>query len=322
MLSPASTIRSGLFAQAVDGLGLSATQLQALSIERDNAATLAQAIREAVQRARTQGLDAFAPDSTTLQTAVSTSALRELFATVIGAPYSQADEASNLPDYGPLNLAQWSKAEEALAAQVARQDSMRPPGEGGGPQYARGHWYINGEAYTTEEALLTVRMGKLGNLDELLATHLNGLAVNTELARKLMRVMDDMKRRQDLREAQAAANGSAPATFPASTDFGTFVTAAGLTVQELMDLGLRFKGEASALRSLGANALAGTSATAGEYDEAITELQSIFDSLNTENDVKRLRVDSLHNERMSTLVGMSSLLEGTLTQARTVGRNL
>jgi cellobiose phosphorylase len=170
--------------------------------------------------------------------------------------------------------------------------------------------------------LLTVRMGKLGNLDELLATHLNGLAVNTELARKLMRVMDDMKRRQDLREAEAAANGSATATFPASTDFGTFVTAAGLTVQELMDLALRFKGEASALRSLGANALAGTSATAGEYDEAITELQSIFDSLNTENDIKKLRVDSLHNDRMSTLVGMSSLLEGALTQARTVGRNL
>ena len=325
MLSSSSTIRTGQYAETIHGVGLVGSDLQSLRDQRSNAAALGQAIREALQRARDQGLGAFAPDSGTLQVpSVPLDDLRALFSTVLRTPYCEADEAPGLPDYGPLSLGQWSEAEATLAVQVARDDSMLSPGQGGGPHYARGRWYINGEPYTTAEVFFTVRMGNLGGLDQELASNLDVLVANTQLARDLLSVLADMARRDDLRQAQAeaAGHGATGPVFQGHDDFTVFVEAAGRTVPEVMDLGRRFKGDDSALFKVGALALVNANVLRTDYRDAMTELQALFDSINTENDVKKLRVDSLHNTRMNLLEGLSSYLDNAQQQGKTVGHNL
>jgi hypothetical protein len=52
------------------------------------------------------------------------------------------------------------------------------------------------------------------------------------------------------------------------------------------------------------------------------ELQSMFDGINSDNDIVKLRVDSLHNARLNMLVGVSDYLSSARAQSRTVGRNL
>lgn len=332
MLSATSTVRTGQYAEAIAGVGLQGPDVQALRTDRDNAAALGQAIREALQRARLEGLSAFAPDTGTLQvdpSLMSLATLRDIFSTVLGVPYAQADEAPGLPPYGPLSLPQWSQAEATLATQVARDASMLPAEQGGGAQYARGRWYVNGEPYTTAELFYTVRIGNLGNLDQELATNLNTLSANTRLARQVMALLAEMKPREDLRraEAEAAHQTDIGPVFDGHDDFTVLVEDAGLTVPEVMDIGRRFKGPDSYLVKVGGLALQDTPThdtnIAGvDYAGSITELQAIFDSINSENDVKKLRVDSLQNSRTSMLEGLSGYLAGARTQALTVERNL
>ena len=328
MATPSVTLRTALVAEAITGLGMDALETQALRDGRDDAAALAQAIREAVARAREQGLSAFTPDSATLQLpgSVTLQERRDLFGQVIGLPYQAGDEAlyAGLPDHGPLTLAQWSAAEDALALHVAREDSKLMPVAGGGPQYARGRWFVNGEPYSMAELFLTVRMGNLGALDGELAKDLNTLSANTNLARDLMEVLADMKRRAHLRQAQADAAGVSSVVFTAGNDFQAFVEAAGRTVPELMDLGFRFKGSGSTLQQAGAQALLTPPGTISSslYADAMTELQALFDSINAQNDVKKLRVDALHNARTSVLEGMSAFVGSDVQQKKTVGRNL
>jgi hypothetical protein len=326
MATPNVTMRSALSAEATSGLARSAVQTQAPLNRRDSAVALAQALREALERARAQGLSAFAPDSATLELSgsVTLQERRDLFGMVIGQPHQAGDETAypGVPDYGPLSLAQWSEAEEALALYIAREDSKLAAGAGGSPQYARGRWFVNGESYTMAELFLTVRMGNLGALDDELAQNLNILVANTNLARDAVEVLADMKRRARLREAQAAA---APATqFLAGDDFKVFIEAAGRTVPEVMNLGTRIKGANSYLQQLGSLALLTPPGTVSSslYNDAMTELQGLFDSINAENDVKKLRVDTLHNARASTLEGMSAFLSSDVQQKKAVGRNL
>ena len=491
MATPAVTLRTALVSEAITGLGLDAAQTLTLREARDDAATLARAIREALERAREQGLSAFAPDSATLQVpgSVTSQERRDLFGKVIGQPFQAGDESvyPGLPGYGVLSLAQWSAAEDALALYMAREDSKLTPGAGGGPQYARGRWFVNGEPYTMAELFLTVRMGNLGALDGELAKDLNTLSTNTNLARDLMEVLADMKRRRVYREAELQDPAPSPAynaasqyivedrvsyngktyratgvnssgtysatalysvgdhvyyqgkyyemisakqsdqygqwtvgespsnasywkpvaaysdttkydkgdyvlyngqyyemtkyyhkpffgdnytqgieptnreywsaplmpdqgnsflsgvaptdtqywalveaqpnpspSYQSSTDFAAFIVAAGRTVSEVMDLGTRFKGANSALNRLGAAASSTPPAqvSSRDYADAMTELQALFDSINAQNDVKKLRVDALHNARTSVLEGMSALLSSDVQQAKNVGRNL
>jgi hypothetical protein len=325
MLSSTSAVRFGLYAQSVDGLGLDGVSLQALRDHRANVAALGQGIREALERARNQGLSAFAPDTGTLQVlSVSSSALRDLFTSVLEAPYSKADEAPDVPDYGAWTLAEWSEAEETLAIEQARLDSMLPPGLGGGPQHARGRWYVNGEPFTMAELFLTVRLGNVGNIDQALASDLNTLIANTELARSVMAVMSDMMRRRDKREAEAADAGASNPHYIAILDFTPFVESAGLTLDYLQRLALQFKGASSVLAAVCAEVQQNSGATivSSNYDDALTELQSMFDSINSQNDIKKLRVDSLHNNRMNMLQGLSEYLSGVQQQAQIAERNL
>lgn len=326
MLSSISTTRTGQYAETIDGLGAGGQSgLPALRDERANAAALGQAIRDALQSARDQGLGAFAPDTGTLQVpTVPLAELRDLFTSVLRVPYCSADQTPDLPDYGALSLEQWSQAEATLAIRVARDDSMLPPANGGGPQYARGFWYVNGEPYTTAELFLTLRMGTLGNLDRQLADNLNILSANTELARELMAVLAEMKRRTQMRTADALAAGTSDnITFIPNDDFAAFVEAAGLTVARIGELAAQLPGGRTNLTTLSqlAEKNAAT-AEAGDYIGAMGELQSMFDGINSDNDIVKLRVDSLHNARLNMLVGVSDYLSSARAQSRTVGRNL
>lgn len=328
MLSPTSTVRADLYSQEISGIGLMAAEAEALNGWRDAASVLAQAIRDALNRARTEGLGAFEPNSATLSVpaSVSLTALRSLFAVVLRQPYLPADAAIDpvLPEHGPLSLEQWSHAEEALTLYAAKEASKLSPGAGGGPQYARGRWFVNGEPYSVAELLLTVRMNGVTALDGELANDLNALATNTELARHLMSVLGDMKRRSHFREAEAARQGWADAVFLPSLDYTPFVQGTALTVAALSDLGVRLKGAGSDLKRLG-DAASSTSAgviSRSDYTNAMLELQSLFDSINAQNDVKKLRVDTLHNARTAMLEGMSAFVSSDLLQKKWVEQNL
>jgi hypothetical protein len=329
-----STMRSGLYAQQIAGIGLSSADRQTLRDWQGRAEALAQAISEAITTARRTGLEAFAPDSATLSaslqaTGLSATELRELFAATIGQPYSAADAAADqalypgLPDHGALTLAQWSQAVQALQVEVARQGSMLPPGEGGGLSHALGQWYVNGERYTLAELLLTVRMGTLTETDRALETDLNTMLANTNLARELLGVLAEMKRIRSLKEAAVLPPATEP-VFNARTDFQAAVEGTQVTLSELMDYGIRFKGDSSYLQASGAAALASATSTitSADFGYTMDELQALFDSVNAENQVKRLQVQSVQNARMAVLEGMSSVMAGQLLTNQFVGRNL
>ena len=339
MQAATSTMRAGLYAQQIVGIGLNSTERQTVLAGIAQADALAQAIREAITRGRNAGLDAFAPDSATLQVAgVSTAALRQLFGAVIGHPYSAAHESADqllypgLPDHGALTLAQWSQAVQALELHAAQQGSLLPPAEGGGLRHAQGHWFVNGEPYTLAELFLTVRMGNVTATDKALETDLDTLRANTNLARELLAVLADMKRRRDLKVAAVVPPSPAPtgfsaataAQFNARTDFQAFVEASKLSLSELMGYGTRFKGTDSYLQESGAAALASSTNTisSANYGYTMDELQALFDSVNAENQVKRLKVQSVQNARTAVLEGMSSFMAGQTDTNQKVGRNL
>jgi hypothetical protein len=334
MQAATSTMRAGLYAQQILGIGLNATDRQTLRDWQDRTEALAQAIGEAISAARLGGLDAFAPDSATLSaslqaTGLTSAELRKLFAEVVGHPYSAADAAADqalypgLPDHGALTLAQWSQAVQALQVEVACQGSMLPPVEGGGLRHALGQWYVNGERYTLAELFLTVRMGNLTETDKALETDLNTMLANTNLARELLVVLAEMKRLRGQREAAVVPPATEP-VFNARTDFQAAVEATKVTLSELMDYGSRFKGDGSYLQSSGASALASATSTitSADYGYTMDELQALFDSVNAENQVKRLQVQSVQNARMAVLEGMSNFMSGQLLTNQTVGRNL
>lgn len=330
MQASTSTLRAGLYAQQIIGIGLNSDDRQTLRDWQDRTRALAQAVREAMARARGAGLDAFAPDSSTLQTTgLSSGQLRKLFAEVVGHPYSAADAAADqalypgLTDHGVLTLAQWSQAVLALESEAARQSSMLPPGEGGGLSHAQGQWFVNGEPFTLAELFLTVRMGALTETDKALETDLNTMLANTNLARDLLAVLADMKRRRNLMVAALVPPATEP-VFNAATDFKAYVEAAGLDLSALMGYGTRFKGASSYLKASGEAALVSSSATisSADYGYTMDELQALFDSVNAENQVKRLQVQSVQNARMAVLEGMSSFMAGQTLTNRTVGRNL
>jgi len=346
-----STMRAGLYAQEIVGIGLNSTERQTVRVLQASAEALAQAIREAMARARSTGLDAFAPDGATLSatlsaTGLSSAQLRTLFAGVIGHPYSAAYKSADqllypgLPDHGALTLAQWSQAVQALEVEVARQSSALPPSEGGGIRHALGQWYVNGERYTLAELFLTVRMGNVTATDKALETDLNTMLNNTNLARELLAVLADMKRQRDLLVASKAPDDP---EFLAKAHFADFVKKTGLTVDKINEYGSKFKGATSSyLNRFEFTAGTGstpdlclyvpdpkkapttkvTTVTLADYGYTMDELQALFDSVNAENQVKRLQVQSVQNARTALLEGMSSFMAGQTDTNQKLGRNL
>ncbi|MEY3007390.1 MAG: hypothetical protein RI942_1732 [Pseudomonadota bacterium] len=327
MSSPSVTMRSGLYAEQVVGLRLSSVEAGQLRDKRLLAETLAQAIREAIAAARMSGVSAFSPDSALLVLALDTpeslNSVADIFAQVLGVPYRAVDELryQGLPAFDALSLEQWSKAEATLAEHVARLSSMLAPGEGGGVHHARGHWFVNGQGFTLAEMVMAIRMGNLNGLDKTLEADLNTMLANTTLARQLLSILANMKWQRGQLEADTAEGFLGP-EFDGVAHYGVFVEAAGLSVERLKELGTRFKGENSYLSRAGFAAEFGTLISSADYDDTMIEIQSLFDSVNTENDVKRSQVQARQNERMNMLEGMSNFYSGVSAVNLIAARNL
>lgn len=328
MSSPSVTMRSGLYAEQVVGLRLSGAEAGQLRDKRLLAETLTQAIREAIAAARLSGVSAFEPDSAllalTLDTPESLNSVADIFAQVLGVPYRAVDELryQGLPTYDALSLGQWSNAEATLAEHVARLSSMLAPGEGGGVHHARGQWFVNGQDFTLAEMVMAIRMGNLSDLDKTLETDLNTMLANTSLARQLLSILANMKWQRGQAEADTT-EGSLGPEFNGVAQYKVFVEAAGLSVDRLNELGTRFKGENSYLSRAGLAAeLEGGTISSADYDETMIEIQSLFDSVNTENDVKRLQVQARQNERTNMLEGMSNFYSGVSAVNLIAARNL
>ena len=326
MSSPSATMRSGLYAEQVLGVRLSTEESEQLRGNRLLAETAAQAIRDALGMARSSGRESFEPDSALLGLAsASPSANNELaaiFAQVLGVPFRAEDELSyvDMPAYGALTLGQWSNAEEALMKHVARLNSMLAPGEGGGVQHARGHWFVNGQDFTLAEMVMAIRMGNLNGLDKALETDLNTMLANTSLARQLLSILSNMKWQRG--QSDTDATFESDPIFDSITQFKDFADEAGLSLQRLRELGLQFRGSNSQLLAAGTAAEIAEALSETDYAETMLEIQSLFDSVNTENDVKRLRVQARQNERMNMLEGMSNFYSGVSAVNQIAARNL
>lgn len=331
-MSTAITMRSGLYPVDIIGSRVDATAQQALRSDMQQVGILAQAIRTAMAQARASGVDTFAPDSALLAvpvSSISTADLADWFADVIGHPYSAAQAQPGLPDYGALSLAQWSLAVEALEHRAARDASRLPPGAGGGPQHANGAWYVNGERYTLGELFIAVRMGSFANAEKSIADELNTLQANGVLARDLLAILTEMKR---ARIARATDSLQAVDTFEPAADFADLVIrmAPSRTLADISDYGTRLKGSASyvakAITAYYNNLLAPpaqqTTISREDYGYTMDEMQALFDTVNADNQVKQIRVQSLENARSTILDGLSGFLKGFAGQNVAVGRNL
>lgn len=328
------TMQTGFYAEQVSGVGLSDAELLAAQDQRALAQDLELAIRDAMANARLAGESAFEPDSALLVLQNQDDAYRDrvrlLFAELLNTPFTAEDEQlyPDLMPYGPLSLAQWSAVEQQLSAYSARLTSSFAPGDGGGVEYARGQWYINGQTYSLADLVLTIRLGNLNGLDSMLQSDLNTMVANTTLARQLMAITGDMKWRraqQELDVANAITNADqadTPVIFDAVTDYESYVDAAGLSSEALAELGLRFKGESSALFYANLQVLQNGTLTEAEYGDTINELQSLFDSINSENDVKRVMIETRQNERTNMLSSMSNFYKGASDVAEEVARTL
>lgn len=340
----ASTYHPGLTAVAVTGIGLSPTASQSLLETIEHAQALAQAIAQAVEAARQAGQGAFAPDDPQgflslpagLQAAYPVAAadgaayaLRlKLFEQVIGRPFSAQDardeQPAGLPQAQALTLPQWSDAVSALNHFAARSRSKLSPGEGGGPQTVEGVWYLQGERFTLGEVFLAVRMGNLLNLDRQLATGLNAVNTNTVFARDVLSALADMLR---IRGDKARTGGDPKlVTYDPDTDFKDVIEQARdgrtRTMAEYETLAGKLNRAVSYIQEAADAQRAGTTIPAVDYASLINEMRTLFDTLNADNQVQQLRVESLHNARNNVLETLSSAVKGFSTEASAVRRML
>ena len=328
------TLRNGFYAEEVSGISLSTAQRGSALDQGALANDLERTIRDAIATARQQGIGAFEPDSGLLLLPTDDPSYRDrvraLFAQVLNTSFSPEDEHlyPELPPHGPLSLAQWSTAEQQLAQYAARLASSFAPSDGGGVQYARGQWYVNGQLFSLAEMVMTIRLGNLSGLDSVLETDLNAMIANTELAKHLMAIVNDMKLQRAQKELEVAdaiesvEDADAALLFDAVTEYEAYVSAAGLTTEALANLGLRFKGADSALADAELQVIRDGTLNEAEYEDTIKELQSIFDGINSQNDVKRVMIENRQNERANMLISMSDFYKGAIAVAQVVARTL
>jgi hypothetical protein len=255
-----------------------------------------------------------------------------------------------LPEPGPLSLDDWSRAVEALALRVARDASLLPPGAGGGARQAYGAWFVNGERYTLAELFIAVRLGNVAMTETYLAGELDTLALNGRLARELLDLLSQMKR---YRAATPAIRSESTGVIdPNDKDKYLlkdllFDTKAGYTeiliavagasgpaardaalpiaqrqqkwLDEFSDYGEKLKGVGKSLMEKAAGR--GT-LPSDEYAELMTEIQAVFDSVNADNQVKQIRVQTIENTRLNQLLGVSNFLNGIEAQGKSIVRGL
>lgn len=326
--SAISNYHPGLTAVPVTGIGLQAGSVSALLNEVEAAEGLAAAIVEALGKARAVGVSDFAPDDArgflSLPVTLTDPIRTRLFEDVIGRPFSAADERSGLPEAGPLSLAQWSDAVSALRHFAARARSQLPPGQGGGPQMVEGAWYLNGERFTLGELFTAIRMGNFQNLERQIEKGLSTVAVNALFARDVLSSLSEMLRIRG-NKARQAGNANT-AQYDPTTDFKNVIETARdgrtRTMAEYEALAGKFNRTTSYIQIAAAAQRSGTMISAIDYASLINEMRTLFDTLNADNQVQQLKVESVQNARNNVLESVSAALKSANLEATAVRRNL
>jgi hypothetical protein len=313
-MNVASTYRPGLYAMDGVGLGLNAADVAQVASELDLVRGLQQAIGQAIRNARARGLGSFAPDEGILRLPPGMgSTLRDqLFQEVMGTTYT-----SLTLEAGQRSLEFWSQASDALAQYSAKKASTLPPAQGGGPQYANGHWYVNGEPYTLAELFLAVRMGSFQQMDNYVSQEVGTQSANAAMARKILSLLGAMKSAFSLGNT---TNG----TYSLDTQYKSLLDQAGLTLDEMSLLGQKTTLSTSQCASAAASYTASHSATmtGTDYGALVDEVRAVFDASNSSNQVQQLRVESAMNSRTNILEGMTAFLRGQVSEAKALARGL
>jgi hypothetical protein len=211
----------------------------------------------------------------------------------------------------------WSQASEALSEYAAKKASTLPPSEGGGPQYANGHWYVNGEPYTLAELFLAVRMGSFQQMDNYASQEVGTQSANAALARKILSLLGAMKSAFSLGNT---TNG----TYNLETQYKSLLDQAGLTLDEMSLLGQKTTLSTSQCASAAASYTANPDATmtGTDYGALVDEVRAVFDASNSGSQVQQLRVESAMNARTNILEGMTAFLRGQVSESKALARNL
>lgn len=313
-ISIISTFRPGLYAVDGTGLGYDETGVAQVSEELGFVRDLQKAISLAMANARGQGLNSFAPDEGILQLPQGmSSALRDrLFEEVMGTSYTSVNVAA-----GQRNLEFWSDAIEALVQHGAKKASTLPPAEGGGPQYANGHWFVNGEPYTLSELFLAVRMGSFQQMDNYVSLEVGTQSANAMLARKILTLLGEMKK---VFSQGNTSNG----TYNLGTHYKSLLDQAGITLDDMSLLGQKTTASTSQCATAAASYTANNSATmtGTDYGALVDEVRAVFDATNSNNQVQQIRVESAMNSRTNILEGMTAFLKGQIVESKSLARNL
>lgn len=329
----------GFTATPLTGTGRDAASVASLQGEIEAAQVLAQGLRAAIAAARRAGLDSFRPSDATLLDpsalpadpdptdpayAANLATLEAFFTERLGHPYAGS----------ALTLAQWSQALDALERWQGASASTLPPGQGGGNQYVKGTWYVNGQAFALAELFTLNRVNTYAEIDRLITDSLNVIAANNQVAKALTDLMGKLfKKSQE--NAWGTANkipkdwvDNAGQFVQLDADFttngnGSTGTAVKypLSLAKLLEYAQRYVGDNSMI-----SRLVGTTSTPGsliqpDFKDLINEVEQIAAAFAEDNQVAQLQNQSLFNARTNLLDGLGAFLKGQQTTRSTLARN-
>lgn len=307
-----STAHPGLYQLHVTGSGLSGSQSTQVADQARQQNEMAQAILQAIARARASGLSSFEL-AEGLQPPAGMTVLQmdAVFQRVLGMHYQQ--EPGNAEGPRALSLSEWSDAAMALQRDAAGLSSRLAPGRGGGVHYADGRWYINGQAYTLAESFLAMRVSSYSAMDLYLSDQMNRTQSNASAARKLVGLLADLN-------ATFAARGASSASYSTATDLVTLLGRHELTLADVAQWGSRVVGGGNFATVLAASSNGQDVIAGSDYAALITEAKAVFDAINAENQVAQVRLDSLINARENVINGLNQFMKGHAAQQAALGR--
>jgi hypothetical protein len=127
-----------------------------------------------------------------------------------------------------------------------------------------------------------------------------------------------------IRSNRATASTNGTATYDPTKDFKDVIEKARdgrtHTMAEYEALGKKFPN--SAIKLAADSQRAGMTMTSTDYASLLSEMKSLFDTLNADNQVQQVRAESMQNVRSNMLDGISSMLKSYRDEISSVRRNL
>ncbi len=309
---PHSTAHPGLYRLNVTGTGLSGAQSAEVTDQARQELEIASAILQAIVQARSSGQSSFTPSEGLQPPAGMTPQdLDAVFQRVLGMNYQGVPGLTD--GDRALSLGEWSDAAMALQRDAAGLSSRLAPGQGGGVQYADGHWYINGQTYTLAESFLALRVSSYSAMDLYLSDQMNRTQNNASTARKLVGLLSDLN-------VTFATRGGSSGSYSVSTDLVAALGQHDLNLANLAQWGAKVAGGGNFAAVAAASASGRDAVSGSEFASLITEAKAVFDSINAENQVSQVRLDSVVNARDNVINGLNQFMKGYAAQQAALGR--